>query len=154
MSKPMKYCNNCKMLYGEVAVHRNSLTCPVNTCRNHLKMINGMFDIINVLNNNKYYVIDASLENDNIYILFDRKCRFQRVPKGFNFNGVSLPSGEVAILINYSELNPNKTAEELRIIRNDIAKWVMSFCKCQNLIYENYSSVSLAPPQTEYIYLL
>ena len=84
--------------------------------------------IIEILNKNNYPVIDASLESNSIYILFDKKCRFPKLPPGFSFNSVE-KEGEYAILINYSEPNINKTAEELDIIKNNIFEWVKTFCK-------------------------
>jgi hypothetical protein len=107
----------------------NSLSCPVSTCKNKLIKINNAMDfIIMDLNKNGYPVINASLESDAVYIMFDRKCRFQRLPKSFDMNGVE-HEGETVILINYSEPNLNKTTEELNMIANNLSEWVKSFCK-------------------------
>ena len=124
-----KYCNICKTGFGKGVVHYLSLSCPVSNCKNKLIKINDdMYFIIATLNRNNYPVIDASLENNSVYIILDRKCRFPSLPKGFTMNGIN-NGGEYAILISYSELNLNKNDEELKVIAEDLSKWVKTFCK-------------------------
>jgi hypothetical protein len=131
MSKTEKYCKHCKLFYGQI--HYTDLSCPVGTCRKKLKKINrDMVRIIITLNTNGYPVIDASLESNEIFLIFDRKCKFRSDPKGFKMSGIKLTEGdaeEAAILFSYSEPDINKTPEELKIISDDIYEWIKTFCK-------------------------
>ena len=127
-----KYCNQCKMFFGEVAVHYKSLTCPVSTCKNRLSKIDdNMIYIIKTLNKNNYPVSDASLENNSIFIKFSAECRFDSLPKGFDIKYIDGGTDEAAVLITYSEPNINKTSAELNLIADDIFEWIKTFCNLE-----------------------
>ncbi|MCL2386044.1 MAG: hypothetical protein FWC89_00700 [Defluviitaleaceae bacterium] len=135
------YCNLCNAFF-DTNLAEEFKYCPTAYCKGcYLNKINGkLYHAIIELNQNRYFVLDASVERDRIYMVIDGIHHFKNAPKDFVVEHVydaydySIPEmdgtceNEPFTRLDYVETIYNKTEDELDSIVSNIGEWVNALC--------------------------